>query len=44
MHLLRVYRRALGTKVDPVVDHYRNVEAMLDTMITYQQPWLGYLK
>jgi alpha-galactosidase len=30
--------------VDPVVDHYRNVEAMLDTMITYQQPWLGYLK
>jgi len=30
--------------VDPVVGEYRGVEDMLDTMIEYQQQWLGYLK
>jgi alpha-galactosidase len=30
--------------VDPVVNQYRHVEEMLDTMISYQEKWLGYLK
>jgi alpha-galactosidase len=30
--------------VDPVVGQYRGLEEMLDTMIAYQQPWLGYLR
>ena len=30
--------------VDPVVGQYQGVEAMLDTMIAYQERWLGYLK
>lgn len=29
---------------DPIVQQYRRVEEMLDTMISYQEPWLGYLK
>ncbi|GAB4117290.1 MAG: alpha-glucosidase/alpha-galactosidase [Roseiflexaceae bacterium] len=30
--------------VDPVVSQCRGLEALLDTMIAYQQPWLGYLQ
>jgi len=30
--------------VDPVVGQYRGIEEMLDTMIAYQEKWLGYLK
>ncbi len=30
--------------VDPIVHQYHGVEEMLDTMIEYQKPWLGYLK
>jgi alpha-galactosidase len=30
--------------VDPVVSHYENLEDMLDTMLDYQEKWLGYLK
>ena len=30
--------------VDPVVNQYDQVEEMLDTMISYQEKWLGYLK
>ena len=30
--------------VDPVVNQYARVEEMLDTMIAYQEKWLGYLK
>lgn len=30
--------------VDPIVDHYENLEEMLNTMIDYQETWLGYLK
>jgi alpha-galactosidase/6-phospho-beta-glucosidase family protein len=30
--------------VDPVVNQYRHVEEMLDTMISYQEKWLGYLR
>jgi alpha-galactosidase len=30
--------------VDPVVNQYNHVEEMLDTMIAYQEKWLGYLK
>lgn len=30
--------------VDPIVSQYHGVEEMLDTMITYQEKWLGYLK
>ena len=30
--------------VDPVVGQYRGLEEMLDTMIEYQQEWLGYLR
>jgi alpha-galactosidase len=30
--------------VDPIVDHYFNLDEMLDTMIAYQEKWLGYLK
>jgi alpha-galactosidase len=30
--------------VDPIVNNYRGIEDMLDTMIAYQQKWLGYLK
>ena len=30
--------------VDPVVNQYRGLDEMLDTMITYQEKWLGYLK
>jgi alpha-galactosidase len=29
--------------VDPVVTRYHGIEEMLDTMIAYQQDWLGYL-
>ncbi len=30
--------------VDPVVSQYDGIEEMLDTMIAYQEKWLGYLK
>ncbi len=30
--------------VDPVVNQYHGIEEMLDTMIAYQEKWLGYLK
>jgi alpha-galactosidase len=30
--------------VDPVVNQYRGLEEMLDTMIAYQERWLGYLQ
>jgi alpha-galactosidase len=29
---------------DPIVQQYKRVEEMLDTMILYQEKWLGYLK
>jgi alpha-galactosidase len=29
---------------DPIVQQYSRVEEMLDTMISYQEKWLGYLK
>jgi alpha-galactosidase len=30
--------------VDPIVNQYEGLEEMLNTMIDYQQKWLGYLK
>jgi alpha-galactosidase len=30
--------------VDPVVNQYNGLDDMLDTMIAYQERWLGYLK
>ena len=30
--------------VDPIVNNYRGIEELLDTMIAYQPKWLGYLK
>jgi alpha-galactosidase len=30
--------------VDPMVNNYNGIEEMLDTMIAYQERWLGYLK
>ncbi len=30
--------------VDPIVGTYDGIEEMLDTMISYQERWLGYLK
>jgi alpha-galactosidase len=30
--------------VDPIVSQYNGLEEMLDTMIAYQEKWLGYLK
>jgi alpha-galactosidase len=30
--------------VDPIVSQYGQLEEMLDTMIDYQEKWLGYLK
>ena len=30
--------------VDPIVNQYDGIEEMLNTMITYQERWLGYLK
>lgn len=30
--------------VDPIVGQYEGLEAMLDMMIEYQRPWLGYLQ
>jgi alpha-galactosidase len=30
--------------VDPIVNQYDGVEEMLDTMIAYQEKWLGYLQ
>jgi alpha-galactosidase len=30
--------------VDPIVNNFRGIEDMLDTMIAYQPKWLGYLK
>jgi len=30
--------------VDPVVSNYQGIEELLDTMIEYQEKWLGYLK
>ena len=30
--------------VDPIIHQYQGVEEMLDTMIAYQEKWLGYLK
>ncbi len=30
--------------VDPTVNQYHGIEEMLDTMIAYQEKWLGYLK
>ena len=34
----------LALLVDPTVNQYHGIEEMLDTMIEYQKPWLGYLK
>ena len=30
--------------VDPIVNRYQRVDELLDTMIDYQEKWLGYLK
>lgn len=30
--------------VDPIVSQYNGLEEMLDTMIAYQEKWLGYLR
>lgn len=30
--------------VDPIVDQYNRVEEMMNTIIDYQEKWLGYLK
>lgn len=30
--------------VDPIVNRYRGMEELLETMIAYQERWLGYLK
>jgi alpha-galactosidase len=30
--------------VDPIVHNYHGMREMLDTMISYQERWLGYLK
>lgn len=30
--------------VDPIVNQYQGIEEMLDTMIAYQEKWLGYLE
>ncbi len=30
--------------VDPIVNQYEGIEEMLDTMIAYQEKWLGYLQ
>jgi alpha-galactosidase len=30
--------------VDPIVSQYEGLDDMLDTMISYQEKWLGYLK
>ncbi|MBI4926919.1 MAG: alpha-glucosidase [Anaerolineae bacterium] len=30
--------------VDPMVNNFQGIEEMLDTMIAYQERWLGYLK
>jgi alpha-galactosidase len=30
--------------VDPIVNNYKGIDELLDTMITYQERWLGYLK
>ena len=30
--------------VDPMVNNFQGIEEMLDTMIEYQEKWLGYLK
>ena len=30
--------------VDPIVNQYHGIEELLDTMIGYQEKWLGYLK
>ncbi len=30
--------------VDPIVSQYEGVEEMLETMISYQEKWLGYLR
>ncbi len=30
--------------VDPIVNRYRGIEELLDTVIRYQEQWLGYLK
>lgn len=30
--------------VDPIVNNYQGIEEMLNTMIQYQERWLGYLK
>ena len=30
--------------VDPIVNQYEGLEELLDTMIAYQEKWLGYLK
>lgn len=30
--------------VDPIVNQYNRLDEMLDTMIDYQEKWLGYLK
>jgi alpha-galactosidase len=30
--------------VDPIVNNYKGIEDMLDTILEYQQQWLGYLK
>ncbi len=30
--------------VDPMVNNYQGIEELLDTMIAYQERWLGYLK
>jgi alpha-galactosidase len=30
--------------VDPIVNRYKGMDELLDTMIDYQEKWLGYLK
>ena len=30
--------------VDPIVNQYHGMDELLDTMIAYQEKWLGYLK
>jgi len=44
--ILKKSRRAAlqALLVDPIVNNYQGIEEMLDTMIEYQEKWLGYLK
>ncbi|MCJ7700481.1 MAG: alpha-glucosidase [Anaerolineales bacterium] len=44
--ILQKSRRAAlqALLVDPIVNQYHGIEEMLDTMIQYQEKWLGYLE